>query len=180
MSRFKRRGLNLVVIVILIVAVIGIIVLVMQSGVGPNGVAANVDTYMQMFDNTGTRVDGEKATPEAGPIVMVDYENARIDVLQDRDPAAFRAEMHPDVRTVVIITRRSTGMPGAAVSAVAPVANVKGSYAITAILYNQHGRYIDAHTIQKESVISGAGAEGELRADADPQMVDWILEKVGG
>lgn len=178
--KLKRRGLNFVGVVLIIIVLIAIVVIFMTSSMGPDGVAAHVDDYIQMYDNAG-RPDADNAVPaDPGPVAIIDYENNRIDILQDQLPRGNKAEFHPDVKTIAFVIRRSTGMPGAAVGAVAPVANVKGSYSITAVLYKPTGEYIGGHTIQRESVISGAGAEGELRAESDPQMLDWILEQVNG
>lgn len=175
----ERRGANLVA-VILIIGVIAIaVVAFMQSGFGPDGLHSHISEYMVMLDNQSRDNVAENTTP-VGPIVIVDYDHARLDDLFDQLPTTLRAENDPAVQTVVVITRQSTGIPGAATGAVAPVMSADGSYTITAYLFDRQGRSINAHNVTKKSVITGGGAEAELRAKADPEMLKWIEDQIKG
>jgi len=175
----QRRGANLVA-VILIIGVIAIaVVAFMQSGFGPDGLYSHISDYTAMLDNQ-TRDNVAENTSPIRPIVIVDYDHGRLDDLFDQLPATLRAENDPEVQTVVVITRQSTGIPGAAAGAVAPVMSAEGSYTITAYLFDRQGRSITAHNVTKKSVITGGGAEAELRAKADPEILKWIEDQLNG
>ncbi len=179
-SKLQRRGGNMLAVVVVLGIAVVVVVAVMKSGVGPDGLYSHIDEYKAMADRQrGSIVDSGAVA--SGPVVVVNYERSGIDDMMKDLPRAMRAEMHSDVETVVIVTRQSTALGGSGAGGViAPAMNVKGSYTISVMLFDKTGEPIDAHGITKKSAITGAGAEGELRRKADPEMVEWLLARLGG
>ncbi len=171
MTRRSHRGISAVAIVILLAIVIGIVFLVMQSGVGPDGLTAHVDDYIAMLDNRPTGAPAGKAV---GPAVVVDSEMKRIDELHDRLPGSLRAGSHSQVNTVIVLVRNSTGIGAGVATGLGVVSSNEGSYSISAFLFDKAGHPIGAHTVTKKTSMSGAGAEAEAKSQADQEMLAWL------
>lgn len=169
-----RRANTAVIVIVVLVIAVAIALLVFKSS---ESLTAHVPDYIQMRDEAFS-AQATDAAPQA-PAVVVDYERKRIDDLHKQLSSALRAEAHADVQSVVIIIRSSTGLPGASMG-IAIASAQEGSYSIAALIYDSEGSLLRAHSINKKTAMTGAGAEGEAAIEADAEMIDWIKAQFDG
>lgn len=171
MIRRHSSGVSAVAVVVLIAVIVGIAFLVMQSGVGPDGLTSHVDDYIAMLDNRTAAAPGAKA---AGRAVIVDSEMKRIDELHSRLPGALRAEKHSEVDTVVVLVRTSTGIGAGTATGLGVATMQQGMVSIAAFVFDKNGTAIASHSVTEKTAMSGAGAEAEAKAKVDRDMLAWI------
>ncbi|MFG0330791.1 MAG: hypothetical protein ACF8PN_12955 [Phycisphaerales bacterium] len=175
LSRVARRGNSLIGLALLILVIGVVVIFLMQSPMSPTAVNAHVDEYMALFDDT------DRNNPTGGsplpPAVVVDYEMSRIDDLHGRMTPGRRAEKHDEVGSIIVLIRTSTGMPGATAPGLAVASANKGMYSIAAFIMHTDGTLLRSTSVRKESAISGAGAEGEIRPQVEQEILAWIGEQ---
>lgn len=172
----NRCGNALGPIIVLIAVVVIVIYVIMQSSAGSGGVSAHIPDYMTMLDD-GRNFTASNAQAE-GPAVIVDYEMKRIDELSDKLPHNLVAEMHADVKTVIVLVRGSSGIPSSVGMTIA--SSNSGHYNIGAFVFDAQGTLLKSHSVNKTGAMSGAGEEAELHAAANREMLDWITKTLGG
>lgn len=171
MTRRPQLGISPVAVVVLLGVIILVVVLVLNSGVGPDGLTSHVNDYIAMLDN---RPNNPLTGKAVGPAVVVDVEGKQIDTLHDRLPSALRAENHGEVGTVILLVRSGTGIGAGSSMGLGVAMDQGGSYAIGAFLYDKSGTPLGAHSVIKKTTMTGAGEEAQAKAEADQEMLAWI------